>query len=183
VKSPAKLVWACSAAVVAGLVALSIPAVASIVTSVAPIVHTAETALSAETPDATPASTGTARVEVVPGYTAEELETAKAMEPQRDINHPSRWAEGCTQNSHVSKTRITGAPVLVDMGPREFATGEVTRNDQGLLTSYTVAPGDAMQAIGHRFCMDEVRLLIANDAWPTLQPGDVLSFPTIPTNP
>jgi len=61
-----------------------------------------------------------------------------------------------------------------DRGPRDFAAGTVTYDEDGNVATYTVAPGDAGAAIGERFCIDYVSLLAANGVFPTIHPGDVL---------
>lgn len=43
-----------------------------------------------------------------------------------------------------------------DLGATENAAGEVTFDDEGALASYVVAPGDAVDAIQQRFCMDSI---------------------------
>jgi len=42
---------------------------------------------------------------------------------------------------------------LVDRGPREFAAGTAILDANGAVTSYRVASGDAISAIGKRFCI------------------------------
>jgi hypothetical protein len=74
--------------------------------------------------------------------------------------------------------RSYASPALdapVDNGPREFASGEAMLQD-GIPTTYTVAPGDAMQAIGARFCTFSVDVFYLNDVHlqGAIQPGDVL---------
>ncbi|MCE7481909.1 MULTISPECIES: hypothetical protein [Microbacterium] len=63
----------------------------------------------------------------------------------------------------------------IDNGPREFAIGEVGLVD-GIPTTYTVAPGDAIQGIGARFCVFGTGLFYLNEVHlqGTIQPGDVL---------
>lgn len=59
--------------------------------------------------------------------------------------------------------------------PREFAEGSVELID-GLPTLYTVAPGDAIAAIGTRFCTFSTGIFSFNDVQMrgAIQPGDVL---------
>ncbi|MDN5896448.1 MAG: LysM peptidoglycan-binding domain-containing protein, partial [Nocardioides sp.] len=66
---------------------------------------------------------------------------------------------------------------LVDMGPGEFAVGEVGLDEQGLPATYTVAPGDMLTGIGDRFCIFNPMDLGTMNNYPasaTIQPGDVL---------
>ena len=66
---------------------------------------------------------------------------------------------------------------LTDMGATELAGGPVGYTHDGLISTYTVQPGDSMLAIGERFCIDYVTVQSFNGAWPpapTIQPGDVL---------
>lgn len=72
-----------------------------------------------------------------------------------------------------------GGADLVDMGPREFAVGEVGLDSQGRPATYTVAPGDATYAIGDRFCIYNaltLELLNGYGHGTAIQPGDVLTL-------
>ncbi len=64
---------------------------------------------------------------------------------------------------------------ITDSGPRDLAAGEPTLNDAGEIVSYTVQPGDAVDAIATRFCIDRYSFKAYNDTsgW-DVQPGDVL---------
>lgn len=113
---------------------------------------------------------------------AEDLATAAAEDPHPTlINHPSRFAPGCLQNSYVTKTgHLVGAQNVVDMGSRPGASGEVTLDADGAIVAYTVAANDAPIALGERFCTDFVRLLMFNSgdapAWSHIDAGDVIRF-------
>lgn len=65
---------------------------------------------------------------------------------------------------------------LRDMGSSEFASGEVGYTADGLIESYTVAPGDALIGIGERFCVDDITIGAYNDVLDDegIQPGDEL---------
>lgn len=71
-----------------------------------------------------------------------------------------------------------------DRGPRDHATGEVGLNADGQIETYTVAPGDYIEQIGERLCMDEVYLAMYNlvnrvgyrDGYHDLYPGEVLTI-------
>lgn len=58
-----------------------------------------------------------------------------------------------TKADDSSPWRATLAGDLVDMGPREFAAGEVGYAADGRIATYTVESGDALYAIGDRFCI------------------------------
>lgn len=79
-------------------------------------------------------------------------------------------------NGGPERAEMHGAD-LVDMGPREFATGEVELDEHGRPLSYTVAPGDVLNVIGDRFCIyNGLMLSQLNNYSPSaqIQPGDVL---------
>lgn len=70
---------------------------------------------------------------------------------------------------------------LRDLGPREFARGEVTLGEDGVPSTYTVEPGDVEAVIAERLCayptlgsMNHVR---------TIQPGQVLWLTPNPDTP
>lgn len=109
-------------------------------------------------------------------WTDEELAAARADDAfPVVINHPARFADGCRQNSMMTASgALVGAQTLIDMGPRQFAEGTVTRDADGRLATYTVAPGDAGPAIGTRFCVDYITVLQYNGVYPWPHPGDIL---------
>ncbi|RWZ49532.1 hypothetical protein ELQ90_12230 [Labedella phragmitis] len=49
-----------------------------------------------------------------------------------------------------------------DLGPHEFATGDVTINEEGQPATYTVAPGDVASVVAGRFCISEMELNLLN---------------------
>jgi len=70
---------------------------------------------------------------------------------------------------------------LRDLGPRDFAAGEVTVDEDGTPLTYTVEPGDVEAVIAERFCayptlgsMNHVRVI---------QPGQVLWLTPDPDSP
>jgi hypothetical protein len=171
-------VVAASVAVVAGLTALAAPAVAPLLAVGEGVRNTADTLRD---PAVAPSPTPTVEQVILTEdtdyttWTEEELAPLRAEPPSLLINHPSRFAADCRQNSMMNRGfTLQGAQTMVDMGPRTFAAGEVTRDAKGRLLTYTVAPGDAREAIGDRFCTDYVTILMANDIYPTIHPGDVL---------
>lgn len=165
--------------VVAGLCVLAVPAFTAVgqtVTSLGAASSTTEPtgdeATVAETNTALNATEGTD----YSTWSEDELAAARAKNPYSTvINHPSRFAGECRQNSVMAAGgTIIGAQMLVDMGATEYASGEVTLNDEGLIATYTVAPGDAGMAIGERFCIDYVTVFQYNDVLSVPHPGDIL---------
>lgn len=68
---------------------------------------------------------------------------------------------------------------LVDMGPMDFATGEVGLDSQGRPATYTVAPGDVLDRIGDRFCIYNGMALGPLNGYShgaVIQPGDLLTL-------
>lgn len=109
--------------------------------------------------------------------TAEAPADAPADEPvETSVSISDRTHGDCALLYYPNDPSITprlDAPV--DNGPREFAAGEVGLVD-GIPTTYTVAPGDAIQGIGARFCVFGTGLFYFNDVHlqGTIQPGDVM---------
>lgn len=170
-----------SVAVLAGLTALALPALAPIGSIAEGIHNTARTfapleELSAVVPTSAPIAPVASEGTDYSTWSADDLAAARAEEPHGYlINHPSRFAPGCMQNSSFENGTLRGAQTPVDMGPREFAAGEVGYDEDGKIATYTVVPGDAGAALGERFCTDYVMLLGANDKWTSgMHPGDVL---------
>lgn len=75
---------------------------------------------------------------------------------------------------------------LVDRGARELAAGTAGLDDGGRVVTYTVAPGDALYAIGDRFCIADPLTIATLNHTRTIQPGEVLllhpdsSIPWVP---
>lgn len=93
-----------------------------------------------------------------------------------------------TPDNRIDFHRAGSGPVyaelrheLIDLGESSFAQGEVALDDEGRISSYTVAPGDSPIAIGERFCVDYVTVLQLNNTWPTIDPGEVLELRPDPT--
>ena len=77
--------------------------------------------------------------------------------------------------------RDSGGP-----GARELAAGTASLDDEGRIETYTVAPGDALYAIGDRFCIANALTIAMLNHTRTIQPGEVLllhpdsSIPWVP---
>lgn len=99
-------------------------------------------------------------------------------EPSGRINLP-----GYSYNTEeVSAPELSGE--ISDSGPRESAAGEPTLNDDGQVVSYTVQPGETLNAIAARFCIDATTFAFYNhtQGW-DLQPGAVLVLRPTPNEP
>jgi hypothetical protein len=169
-----------SVAVLAGLIAMAAPALGSIWVATERPGTDALTHEPSEVPDliaseaaAPPTATESTDYST---WSDADLAAARAEDPHPIlINHPSRFAGDCLQNSVMTGSgMLKGAQTLVDMGSTEFARGTVTRNAEGTIATYTVAAGDAGMAIGERFCVDYITVFQYNDIYPTPQAGDVV---------
>jgi hypothetical protein len=152
--------------VVGGLVALAIPAFASIGQA------------------ARGTADGVGNLTKTLESTPEPVAAEPTPEPTpRDPKQAAAWAIGC--DDFGAHPAYGGTPVATyprpDRGPSEYAQGTVTLDDEGNPKYYTVAPGDSGMSIGERFCIDYVSLLAVNDAFPTMHPGQVLQIS--PYNP
>lgn len=74
----------------------------------------------------------------------------------------------------VGGMRATLSGDLLDRGARDLAAGTVSLDDDGLIKTYTVAPGDALYAIGDRFCIANALTIATLNHTRTIQPGEVL---------
>ncbi|MCZ4300961.1 MULTISPECIES: hypothetical protein [Microbacterium] len=159
-----KVATVVSVLVVAGLTAVAAPVVGTVASTVG------GWALFNQTAAAAPVDTAAAApVHTAAAAPADEPVTSAA--PITDRTHGECEAL-YYPNTPEAKPRLD-APV--DSGPREFAVGEVGLVD-GIPTTYTVAPGDAIQGIATRFCVFGTGLFYFNDVHlqGTIQPGDVL---------
>jgi hypothetical protein len=101
---------------------------------------------------------------------------------------PKNTPEGCENPIwlHVGQTSAHLNGDLTDRGEREFAAGTVNLDDEGRIKTYTVAPGDALFAIGDRFCIANALTIATLNHTRTIQPGEVLllhpdsSIPWVP---
>lgn len=181
--------WSAAAAVVLGLGVLAAPAVASTVEGLSSFrspVPTSDTAAEpadsavAENTDMASAERG--EYGSVDGFATPTDDPRWQATRSRDGT--TVIIEGVPDGSHGDCALLSypqkGADPLrdpVDTGPREFAMGEVGLVD-GIPTTYTVAAGDAISAIGTRFCTFSTGLFYFNDVQlqGTIYPGDVLQL-------
>lgn len=126
-----------------------------------------------------------------PAAAAAETESTPKATP-KDTPAPTPTATGCPTAKISLPTSDSAQPVegaklvgdIKDTGVREYAAGEPTLNADGQITSYTVQPGDALEAIAARFCIDENSFGTYNKVtyW-AMQPGDVLVLRPDPSAP
>ena len=94
----------------------------------------------------------------------------------------SKDGVGCTSPAWINLTpegaSVTG--LLEDQGEREYARGVVGFNENGKITSYTVAPGDALGAIGERLCIKNGPALSELNHTRTIHPDQVLRLTADP---
>lgn len=64
----------------------------------------------------------------------------------------------------------------VDNGETEFARGTLTHTSDGLISTYTVAAGDAPSAVRERLCTDVYAAMSYSHLGSVLHPGDVLTL-------
>ena len=172
----AKIATGASVLVVAGLIAVAAPAVATATGALA------EWAVFS--PAATDAPSGASPGEEAADPEPEVVVDAGDLELIDVGNGTSFSAEGpgdCTTNAaihpygaHDPAARLGGE--LTDMGVSPYASGEVGFTEDGLIETYTVESGDTLIGIGQRFCVDYVTVGAYNDRFGTkaIQPGDVL---------
>lgn len=144
-------------------------------TSAPETVATATAEPAPETVTSAP-STTPATEEPTPEPTPAELDCVSA--PTGRINMPSY----AYNTEPVTVPELAGE--ISDTGPREFASGDPTLNSDGQIVSYTTEPGDAMQAIAARFCIDSYSFASYNHTTGyDIQPGDVLVLRPAPDDP
>lgn len=85
------------------------------------------------------------------------------------------WSEG---DEEPIMSALWNGVELVDRGPREFATGTVARSAEGYI-SYTVASGDAPEAIAERLCTKVFSFENYFGYSPVLYAGDVIEVPDV----
>ena len=175
-----KIATAASALAVAGLVALAAPAVASVASTVGgwAVFNQPAAAPTAATATSTPEPEADAEAADLPGG---------YVQLGNGTSIPAGGPGECESSAYIWIGSMTDEPIhpemlgadLVDMGSREFAVGDVKLDDQGRPATYTVAPGDALFAIGDRFCIyNGLSLASLNGyrGYEAIQPGDVLTL-------
>jgi hypothetical protein len=152
-KLSAKITIAASGLIVAGLVALAVPAFASI----GQAAHSAAQGA---------------------GSIAETLEPTGAPTPEVAVTEPAAVVDtdACSERAWINagSMRASLSGDLVDMGARDLAAGTVGLDDEGRIKTYTVAPGDALSAIGDRFCIENPLALSGLNHTHMIAPGEVL---------
>jgi len=101
---------------------------------------------------------------------------------------PEDSPAGCENPAwlHLGEVSASLSGDLVDRGVRDLAAGTTGLDDEGRIVSYTVAPGDALYAIGDRLCIANALTIATLNHTRTIQPGEVLllhpdsSIPWIP---
>ncbi len=160
-----KITVAVSALVVAGLVALAAP----------PVVATATWASDRFAPVAAPVA---AQVNE-PVAEADDL-PADLPDGYVSVGNgtfvPAGGPGDCEATAwiHLGGMSASLTGDLVDQGTREFAAGTVGLDADGQIVTYTVAPGDALYAIGDRFCIGNALMIATLNHTRTIQPGEVL---------
>lgn len=180
----AKITTGAGVFVVGGLVALALPAVVGAHAEMSSWAIFQPTEEPVAEPAARPASVeddplGEKMIdELGDGYVYVGEGTAIPKDSVAGCEHPA-WL-------HVGgmSARLSGD--LVDQGIRDLAAGTAGLDDEGRVATYTVAPGDALYAIGDRFCIANPLTIAMLNHTRTIQPGEVLllhpdkSVPWIP---
>lgn len=173
-----------SALAVAGLVAVAAPAVVSVGSEIG-------TWAPFNRPTAAPATAPTSTATAAPGSTAAPKDETGIPDGYVDVGHgtyiPAGGPGECTSSTYIWIGSDNGEPMHfdvhgegpVDMGPNEFAKGEVSLDAQGRPEMYTVAAGDVLSRITDRFCFSDsggIGMLNGYSHGAVIQPGDVLTL-------
>jgi hypothetical protein len=152
---------------------------------------TATTAPKAADPSQTPAASHAPEPSAAEPEVAEPEVDAEAEEEYEDVGNGTSIPVGgpgeCESSAYIHIGSEGNEPMhvwqggadLVDMGPNDFANGEVGLDNQGRPATYTVAPGDVLERIGDRFCIyngNMLGLLNGYTVHAVIQPGDVLTL-------
>lgn len=175
-KKEAAIATGVSILVVAGLVALAAPAVS------AALPHL--TSIAADAPSPSPTDVAASGAE---GTDPTDLGD-DYVQVGNGVSIPRNDPEGCDAPSWIHLGRMSASVNndLIDRGPRDLAAGPVGVGDGGVVTTYTVEPGDSLYAIGDRFCIANPLSIATLNHTRVIQPGDVLllrpdgSLPWIP---
>lgn len=165
----AKVTVGVSALAVAGLVALAAP----------PVVAAATWAADRLAPTDEPT------VEPSPEASAEDDAIGKKMIDELGDGYvyvgnstaiPKNAPAGCAEPRwlHVGGGRAGINGALIDRGVNDVARGTVGLDADGKIKTYTVAAGDALYAIGDRFCIANALTIATLNHTRTIQPGEVL---------
>lgn len=159
----AKITYPVSALVIAGLVALAVPALDSI----GQAAHTA-----AENTDRV--TGGPTEPAAEPTPYRDTVVLTESAHGYVDLPAPEQPAvEARTPNCN-SGPHLYTAGLRIDTGAVYGATGTANYDAEGRIASYTVAPNDSLVAIGERFCMDYA--LILDTPVDMIHPGDILTL-------
>ncbi|WP_102192209.1 hypothetical protein [Microbacterium aurantiacum] len=152
-----KISVAVSGLVVAGLVALAAPTVASVATEL-----TSWAPSPVRSPD-------------TQNHTAESRPVPTAAAVDMPATAPD---DACSNSARIHvggmSAKVTGT--LVDRGARDLAAGVVGLDDEGNVVSYTVAPGDAPYAIAERLCIEDAGSIATLNHTRTIHPDQLLRF-------
>lgn len=146
------------AIVIAGLVALAIPAFAVLGQTAQWTTELADgVAKSFE-----PASRSTAPLEEVEESAGVDLTGPEWVHLGNVIVPAGGGIDGCTGEdfAFIERNRLLGK--LIDNGPSTYANGTVIYNE-GEIAAYVVAEGDSMWSIGERFCIPYVHVYYLNN--------------------
>lgn len=155
--------------VVGGLVILAAPAVASVAGAVS---SWANSTATEESPEVDSVAEDDAAIEkkmlgeLGDGYVYVGNGTAIPENSPAGCEEP-RWL-------HVGGGRASINGDLIDRGVNELARGTVGLDAEGNVKTYTVEPGDALYAIGDRFCIANALTIATLNHTRTIQPGEVL---------
>lgn len=172
-KRSTKITMVVSAAVVAGLLILALPAMLGATSWATGVFGAGSSAASAS-----------------PNPTDEAASDDGLVYLGDGISVPAGGPGDCTTNSRINIRADDDGPYhstllgeLVEMGPSELASGEALTDADGEIYAYVVAPGDSPIAIGERFCIDYVTVQHHNHVRQNINPGDVLYLRPDPTLP
>ncbi|MGF6822408.1 hypothetical protein M2317_001312 [Microbacterium sp. ZKA21] len=161
---------AVSVAVLAGLVALAVPAFVSVDDDLTP-------AATTSTPMPAPTST-----EAPAAQSIVEAEPATEPTPSETYREECGGPIALVPVDDSDPDRVVGYrnDMIRDTGPRTGATGDVSLNDAGTPVAYRVAEGDTLWAIGERLCTQRIWIEMVNsvrrNGASALYPGDTLNL-------
>ena len=163
-----KITLGAAVLVVCGLVTLAVPAVASATGAVLSWANSKPT----DSPEAEVVADDDAAIEkkmldeLGDGYVYVGNGTAIPENSPAGCEEP-RWL-------HVGGGRASINGDVIDRGVNQLARGTVGLDADGNVKTYTVEPGDALYAIGDRFCIANALTIATLNHTRTIQPGEVL---------